>query len=140
MEGDDFGAARESDGFANTEDQAHREQRGEGARCSGGGGGQRPNEESDDKNARGIVAVDQPADDELHGGVGGEEGGEEDAELGGRELKFTFEERSGHGKIAAVDVVDEDADAEEDEGWSEEQQLAAGGLWVWVGHAVWATS
>src|SRR5258706_12453425 len=140
MQGDDFGAAGESDGFADAEDQAHSEQRGKGASCSGGGRCQGPDEKSNDQNARRVEAIHHPADDELHAGGGGEKGGEGNAELRGCELKFVFKQGSSDGKIAAVDIVDEDADAEEDEGRGEEQQLVAGGLWMRVVHAVWATS
>jgi len=122
--GNDFRAAGESNRFADAEDEAHGEERGKGSGGAGDGGSQRPDKESDDENARRIETVHHPTDDQLHGGVGGKKGGEEDAKLRRRELKFVFEQRRGHRKIAAVDVVNEDADAEQDERWREAEKLA----------------
>ena len=90
---------------------------------SGADGGDGPEEKSCGEDAVDIEAVHQPSDDELHGGVGVEEGGEKNSELGGGDVEFVLEGAGGDGQIAAVDVVDEDGEDEEDKGGSEDAEV-----------------
>ncbi len=90
---------------------------------SGADGGDGPEEKSCGEDAVDVEAVDQPSDDELHGGVGVEEGAEEDSELGGGDVEFVLEGAGDDGEIAAVDVVDEDGEDEEDESGGEDAEV-----------------
>ena len=59
----------------------------------------------------------------MHEGISPEKGGEESAEFGGGDGELVFQEGGGDGEIAAIDVVDEDGEREQDEddpegGWN----------------------
>src|SRR5260370_18936753 len=110
----DFAVRRIGDGLTDAEDEAHGKKQLEPTDEAGterGGGPQENSEREDPVNWK---TVDQPAGDDLEDGVGPEEGGEENAELGIGKAELVFDMRSGDGEISAVDVVDEDGEGQED--------------------------
>src|SRR5262249_12381945 len=82
--GEDAGVRRVRYRFADAEYQAEGEEDGEGLSEAGNGRGAGPKEEGDREDPRDVAAIDQPAGEagELKEGVGPEEAGAEQAEVG----------------------------------------------------------
>jgi hypothetical protein len=78
------------------------------------GSGSRPQEKAESQDPVHVEAIHQPAGNGLEHGVGPEESRKQKSELRGGEAKFVFEGRRRDGEIAAVNVVDEHRDPEQE--------------------------
>ena len=72
-------------------------------------------EESSGKDPLHVEAIDQPAGWNLHQGVNPEECGQQSAQLKIRDMDFVLDQFGGDRKVAAVDVVDEDGESQQEE-------------------------
>ena len=112
-EADGFGVGGEGGGFADAEEEAGSEEAGDGGGEGGGEGGEAPDEDADATDALDAEAVEEDADGELAEGVGPVVRAGEVAEGDGGEAEGGGEGGVGDGEVDAVEVVDEDAEAEE---------------------------
>ena len=126
VKGEDFAVGGIGDGFTEAKEQSQSKKENEGVDGAGEGGGDGPKREASGEDEIDIEAIDQPTGDELGAGVGPKKSGEKEAEASGGKGEFALKQRRGDGEIATVDVIDEDGEAEEDEG-DEETSRDAGG-------------
>ena len=73
-----------------------------------------PQERADPADVRHPEPVEHHADRHLKDGVGPEEGAEQKPEVAGRQVEFLLKLRGGDRDVHPVEVVDQDADAEQD--------------------------
>ncbi len=109
--------------FGGAQQHAYRDQHREAVNESGCGGGERPNDEPGRQHPVHVVAINNPAAEDLDGGVGPEERGEENAKLEGGNMQFVFQQRRRNRKITAVDIVDQNG--EEEQGENNHQRAAS---------------
>jgi len=126
IESQNFAIRRIGDRLAEAEQQAQSEEQGEGMNESREGGGDRPKREAGSEDEVDVETIHQPSGNQLGEAVGPEESGEEEAEARGGEGEFILEKRCGDGEIAAVDVVDEDGNSQEDKGDEETRRDTIG--------------
>ena len=126
VKGEDFSVGGIGDGFTEAKEQSQSKKENKGVDDAGEGSGDGPKREASGEDEIDIEAIDQPTGDELGAGVGPKKSGEKEAEASGGKGEFALKQRRGDGEIAAVDVVDEDGEAEEDEG-DEKTSRDAGG-------------
>src|SRR6266566_4675414 len=122
---DDLAIRWERYRFGDTQQDPHRDQHGEAVNESGCGGGGRPEDERGRQHPVHVVAINNPAADDLGGAVGPEESGEEKAKLGGGNMQFVFQQRRCNRKINAVDIVDQNREEEQAESTNQRAASAA---------------
>src|SRR5882672_5946414 len=105
---DDLVVGGVAGGLTYAEQQAKDEQRREGVYNPGQGGSGGPEQEGARENPVDVEAIDYPAIEEMQAGIGPEKRGKQKTQLRGRYAQLVPQHRSGDGKIAAIDVIDED--------------------------------
>jgi hypothetical protein len=108
-----FGVGGEGGCFADAEEQARGEEAGDAGGDGGGEGGKAPDEGADAADAAYTEAIEEDANGKLAEGVGPVIGGGEVAEGDSGDAEGGDEGVVGDGEIDAVEVVDENAEAEE---------------------------
>ncbi len=112
-EADGFCVGGEGGRFADAEQKARAEEGGNAAAECGGKGGGAPDERADAADAAHSEPVEEHAPRELRGRVGPVVGAEQKAEGDVGDAEVGAQGVMGDGEVDAVEVVDEDADAEQ---------------------------
>jgi hypothetical protein len=106
--GNDLGGAGKGDAFTDSKHDAQHEQREETAGKAHQQGGHSPDQQAGGHQPVDREAIDHPTNNQLHGPVDPEEGGGDQSESGGAELKVALHQRCGNADGPAVDVIEED--------------------------------
>ena len=114
MEAEDFRAGGNHHRLADAKHQPHRQQHRESSYDTGCRSSKRPEQEPGCYHPVGVQPVHQPAADKLHRGVGPKKCGEQNAQLCDRNAQLVFQKRGSNREIAAVNVVDESTNSQQD--------------------------